>query len=188
MGSSLDPNRRRLAREIYWNLRRYARSVRAYMTDQFSGKRSGVLFQELYLAAENVDLLVSETWSQGGTTAVNYLLDTSDVCEHCLCRIAAEVSFLLTGDYAMRDEMRSCRPPGGTHLMPDHEVIRSREISKQQHLQRQRVGGRSAADGGDDSDGAPKRARRRRGGGGKGGEQGQGQAQGKGGNAARAAK
>ena len=187
MGSSFDPNRRRLAKEIYWNLRRCARSVRAYMTDQFSGKRSGVLFQELYLAAENVDLLVSDAWNQGGTTAVNYLLDTSDVCEHCLCRIAAEVSFLLTGDSAMRDEMRSCRPPGGSHLMPDHEVIRSREISKQQHLQRQRVGGRGATDGGDDSDDPPKRARRRRGRG-KGGDQGQGQGQGKGGAAAKAAK
>ena len=75
MGSSFDPNRRRLAKEIYWNLRRCARSVRAYMTDQFSGKRSGVLFQELYLAAENVDLLVSDAWNQGGTTAVNYLLE-----------------------------------------------------------------------------------------------------------------
>ena len=71
----------------------------------------------------------------------------------------------------MRDEMRSCRPPGNAHLMPDHEVIRSREISKQQHLQRQRVGGRGGTDGAADSDGGPQRARPR-GGRGTGGETG----------------
>ena len=80
------------------------------------------------MAAEDVDLLVSDAWPRGGTFSVNYLLDTRDVCEHCLCRIAAEVSFLLTGDANMKSEMLSCRPPGHSHLMPDHEVLRSGEV------------------------------------------------------------
>ena len=98
MGSSMDPARKRNAREIYWNVRRVSRSVRAYMTDQFPGKRSGFLWKELYLAAENVDLLAAQALNYGGTPALDAMLDRSDVCEHCLTRLAAEVSFLMTGD------------------------------------------------------------------------------------------
>lgn len=109
------------------------------MTDQFVGKRSGLLWKELYLAAENIDLLAAEAWNFGGLPALDAMLDRSDVCEHGLTRLAAEVSYLMTGDAIMRDEMLSCRPPGAAHLVPDSELIRARDLSKQQYLQQQRV-------------------------------------------------
>ena len=162
----MDPAKKRIGREIYWNIRRTARSVRAFLTDQYPGKREGLLFRELFLAGENVELMVTDAWKFGRTAEVNRLLDNSDVTEHCLTRLAAEVSYLLTGDSQMRDEIQSCRPPGGKHLVPDAEVIRTRDVSKQQFLQHQRVHkGVNYTEDASEAAGPGGRRRQRRGGG-----------------------
>ena len=46
----------------------------------------------MYLLAENVDLLVSAAWAQGGVHGVNDVLERSDVIEHSLAKLAAEVA------------------------------------------------------------------------------------------------
>ena len=94
-----------------------------------------------------------------------------------MTRLAAEVPFLMTGDAQMRDEIQSCRPPGGKHLVPDAEVIRAREVSKQQFLQAQRTKKGVAFQDDDDGAGAAAaatRRRRKRGGRGKGDGKGDG--------------
>ena len=63
-GSSIDPNRKRTAKSVYWNVRRYSRSVRAFVMEQFSGSKGSLLQRELFLLAESVDLLVSDAWAR----------------------------------------------------------------------------------------------------------------------------
>ena len=55
-------------------------------------EKEGLLFRELYLACENIDLMVTEAWRYGGIPETNAFLDAIDVTEHCLTRLAAEVS------------------------------------------------------------------------------------------------
>ena len=129
--------------------------------------------------------MVTDAWKYGGTDEINRLLDHSDVTEHCLIRLAAEGSFLLTGDAQMRDEIQSCRAPGEKHLIADAEIIRAREVSKQEFIQAQRVKKGVHYRDDDDADPSPNgaaRRRRRRGGQGRGADGGKGR--GKGGAAA----
>ena len=160
LGSSLDPGRRRTAKAVYWNIRRYARSVRAFITDHY--KKNPQMQRELYLLAEGIDLVVAKAWAQGGTTMIDVELDNNDLLEHNLSKISAETTFAITGDTRMRDEMTTCRTPGAAHVAPEGELARARDMSKALYQQAQRTSGRGGGGGGDQSDdGAPKRARRR---------------------------
>ena len=156
----MDPLRKRTARETYWNIRRYSRSIRAYLTEHFPGKRTGLFFQEMYMGCENADLIIADAWQRGGTSYVNQVLDTSDVLENILSRLAAEVAFLVTGDSRMRDEMRACPTPGNAHIAPDAEIVRTRDLARTHYQQLQRVGRKGTEDG--DSDGGGKGGGRRR--------------------------
>ena len=156
----MDPLRKRTARETYWNIRRQSRSIRAYLTEQFPGKRTGLFFQEMYMGCENADLIIADAWQRGGTSYVNQVLDTSDVLENILSRLAAEVAFLVTGDARMRDEMRACKTPGNAQIAPDAEIVRTRDLAKTHYQQAQRVGRKGNDDG--DSDGGGKGGGRRR--------------------------
>ena len=75
VGSSIDGGRRRIARETYWNLRRYSRSTRAFVMEQFQGGKNNARRQEMYLLAEAVDLLVNQAWEFGGTPCVDATLE-----------------------------------------------------------------------------------------------------------------
>lgn len=159
-GSSMDPLRKRTARETYWNIRRYSRSIRAYLTEHFPGKRTGLFLQEMYMGCESADLIIADAWQRGGTSYVDQVLDTSDVLENIFSRLAAEVPFLVTGDFHMRDEMRACKTPGNAQIAPDAEIARTRDLAQTHYQQSERVGRKGNEDG--DSEGGGKGGARRR--------------------------
>ena len=76
----------------------------------------------MYLVAEAVDLLVSQAWEYGGTPCANSTPETSDVLEHNLAKLAAQVACDVTGDAKMRDEMTTCRPPPCCPSCPSAEA------------------------------------------------------------------
>ena len=75
--------------------------MRLFVTDHMPVKKDDPRFPELWSSAEYVDLLLDEAYQQGGVPAVEAVLDTNDVVEHCMSRLAAEVSYGLSGDRIM---------------------------------------------------------------------------------------
>ena len=55
-------------------------------------------FCDLWLIAETTDLALHEAFITHGVQGVINLLKTSDVLEHNLCRLAADLGFSRTGD------------------------------------------------------------------------------------------
>jgi len=111
-------------------------------------------------------LTLQAAHEQGGATAVQWMLDNDDRCEHWASRLGAQVSFLLTGDEVLLNELQTSRPPGMCHILPEWRVAAGRDLGKSLFLQQGRVGatGRpkaSATTSPPDASGARRRRTRR---------------------------
>jgi hypothetical protein len=154
MGSSIDPNRRRVAAEIYWSIRRQAVSIRNYMTQLYQGPKTGREFEDLWTAAEVVDLELDRAYRFGGLPCVNSTLASSDALEHHLSRIGAQIAFLRHRDPRMYRELITCRTPGSSDVIPEWRIREARDASKAEFQEEQRIrGGRPNPKAADDEGG-----------------------------------
>ena len=170
-GSSLAPDRRRIAPETYWAIRRSSQNCRAYFSAHYTGSRRGRSWQDLWLTCEMVDLEVDKAYTASGLEGVHFALATSDTLEHMLARLGAEIAYLQYRDEGMYQLLLTSKPPGESDILPSWALDVARDQSKALWLQAGRVaGGRGAAAGarpaagahsGDDGeDGAGRRRRR----------------------------
>lgn len=107
--------------------------------------------------------MLTDARHRGGTDFVKDVLDSSDVREHNLSKISAEVMFAITKDVRMGEEILTCKAPRGTRIAPDSKIAQARDLSKALYQQAQRTGGRGLRSGAaDDSEEEPSGRRRRR--------------------------
>ena len=163
---------KRVAAEVYWNIRSSSPSVRQYLTLYYRGDKSSQLWHDLWLSGQSTDLHLEEVYEHYGYAGVCRALDEDDKLEHWLSRIAAEITYQITGDAMARLELQSGRAPGNAHILPGWAVQAARDTTKAVFQQAGRVRamkgmgkGAYVQDGSDDgADGAaqPKRRPRRR--------------------------
>ena len=161
--TSLPADRRRVAHDTYWAIRRSSQSVRLYMSNYYPGEKNGQTFEDLWLAAELVDCELDRAYRIGGLAGVNGALASNDTLEHLLSRIGAQVALARTGDHGMYRSLLTSRPPGQSDILPEWSLTAARDVAKVQHLQQVRVKGSGPVHYDDDDvdGGAPRRARRR---------------------------
>ena len=160
--------RKRMAPEVYWQIRCAATSCRDWVTLYFPKKNSDT-WGEIWSVAESADLTLqlayeqAERFQQGlGYPAVCQLLAGDDRLESWMSRMAAEIEFLQTGELAVKEDMMSSRPPGKGHLAPAWAVTNSRDAAKAQAMQRARVRGTGGLADPDDDEGVAGGSRRPR--------------------------
>ena len=64
MGSSLDPGRRRLAKEIYWNIRRFSSCVLVFVTRYYPGDKQDATYLHLCTSAQGTDAILARAHTQ----------------------------------------------------------------------------------------------------------------------------
>ena len=136
------------------------------MTHYYRGCREGQEWIDLWDCAQSVDLTLAEAYGPGGPqgyAAVCTRLATDDRVEGWCTRISAQVTFLRTGERAMRDQLQTTKPPGSTDLAPDWAVAGARDTAKALYLQGGRIkGATSTASFGDEEGDSVSRRRRPR--------------------------
>lgn len=171
LDSSRPPNSERMAEETYWNLRKSVTSVRLWMTYWWMGQRKGDLYDNLWLCDKTVNVTLEDAWKRGGRTEIDMQIRANDVVQHALSTTGAQVSYLITRDDRARAEALTYQPPGKSHVLPEREVVRTREASKQVFQQAWRAEGKGGyGPGPDDDEGGKGALRRRRKGAGAAGE------------------
>jgi len=161
-GSSLTPARRRVATETYWAIRRSSPNVRGYLSLYYPGDKTGRTFQDLWLVGEMIDIECEMAYRRDGMTGLALALERSDVLEHCLSRIGAEVALHLHKDPKMYQGLLTSRPPGSSDLLPDWAISAARDLSKAAYQEQQRVKGRAMAVDSDDEEPGQTGSHRRR--------------------------
>ena len=161
-------SRRRMAPEVYWQLRCAAEDCRRWLTSYCAGSKAGMEWFDLWGVAESVGITLAGVYQSGGYPAVCHALMTDDRLECWLSRLAAAVTLQQAGDPVMAADLLAGRPPGAAPLAPEWALQSARESARTTALQRARLrsgkaAGESAMGGeGDDSAlGAPRRPRRR---------------------------
>ena len=155
--------------EIYWNIRASSPSVRQYLTLYFRGDRSSQSWHDVFTAGQSIDLSLEEIYRRDGYGGVCRALETDDKLEHWLTRVAAQITYQITGDSAMFRELQSSRAPGESHLLPSWALAAARDLGKAMFQQQGRVkafkgGGaqpQAIQSDGDGDGGSPRRPRRR---------------------------
>ena len=157
------PDRRRVAPETYWAIRRSSQNVRCYMSMHYPGKKDRT-YQDLWLTAEMIDLEVDRAYQWGGLPGLQHALATSDSLEHMLSRIGAEIALHRTGDARMFADLLTSKPPGDSDILPTWALNAACDVSKALHQQASRVrgGGRRAEPDSDDEPGGGGTKKRKR--------------------------
>ena len=173
--STLGPNYRRQAAEIYWKIRSQAEDVRRWLTAYYRGRKDDQEWRDLWLTAESADTSLQEVYERGfrgypaGYGAVCAALDADDRVEGWLTRISAAVTYSLTGERSMLDSLQASKAPGATDLAPGWAVGAARDTAQAEfkqlgRLEMQKGQGlpTSGAGRGEDSGGDGSRRPRRR--------------------------
>jgi len=99
----------------------------------------GGRFADLFTLAEAVDLGADAAYRVGGLLRLQWWLGTSDIAEHLLSRLGAEVALFKTGDVAAFQALLTSRPPGQSDITPEWALARARDHSKAVDTQRARA-------------------------------------------------
>jgi hypothetical protein len=149
--------------EIYWKIRSSgADSCRQYMTLYYTGSRRNQEWNDLWLAVQSTDLRLTQGHAQGGFHEVCRLLAEDDCIEMWLTRVAAQISYLRTGEVQMLTQLQAGLAPGLGDLAPDWAVSGARDSAKALYMQQGRVGHRPEQAHAGDDDGAAGSVRKRR--------------------------
>ena len=157
-------------------MRGSAGSCRQWLTAFYGGDRANQEWCDLWQAMESTDLTLEEAYQLGGYPAVCFALDHDDRLESWLTRVAAQITFLRTGERAMLVGLQSSKPPGYADLAPAWAVSAARDTAKALYQQCGRTkggrGGQESDDGtaGGGAAGGRRPRRRRSKGGGDGGK------------------
>ena len=151
-----------MATETYWAIRRSPPNVRGYLSLYYPGDKTGRTFQDLWLVGEMIDIECDLAYRRDGMAGLSAALERSDVLEHCLSRIGAEVALHLHKDQKMYQDILTSRPPGSSDLLPDWAISGARDLSKAAYQEQMRVKGRAKAVDSDDEDQEKTGSRRRR--------------------------
>jgi len=109
------------------------------MGSQYPGECEGGRFADLFTLAEAVDLGADAAYRVGGLLRLQWWLGTSDIAEHLLSRLGAEVALFKTGDVAAFQALLTSRPPGQSDITPEWALARARDHSKAVDTQRARA-------------------------------------------------
>ena len=141
-GSSIPSQRKRIAHDTYWEIRRQATSVRNYMSSHYPGSRGDQQFHDLWALAELTDIRVDAEYQAGGVPRLNGALQNDDSLEHMLSRIGGQVAYIRTGDRRVFDALSTSKPPGQSDIVPEWALSEARDHSKQLFNEELRVSGR----------------------------------------------
>ena len=144
-GSSIGPQRKRLAFDTYWELRRQAQSVRAYLSTHYKGGSGTQEYADLWTLAEIIDGMLDAAYRSGGLDAVNYVLWYDDTAEHIMARVGAQIAYLRSGDRRVYNAIITAKPPGESDILPDWALQEARDHSKALYNQECRVAGSAPA-------------------------------------------
>ena len=142
---------------------------RQWLTAYYAGDKRTQEWKDLWVAGESIDLTLEQIHVVGGYAGVCAALESDDRLEAWLTRISAQVTYLLTGEKAMLDQLQSSQPPGAQDLAPSWAISAARDSAKALYQQQGRMSGRRTpgdGGGGGGQEGSGRRARRRRGAGG----------------------
>ena len=134
------PDRKRVAPETYWTLRRSAPTVRAWLSLFYPGDKTGTTWSQLWLAAEITDLELDRVHASHGFAGVEHLLRTSDTIEHSLSTIGAHIAYHRSGDRRMFDQLATATPPGASDVLPAWAITEARDAAKLTFQQDARTG------------------------------------------------
>jgi len=130
----LPPGHKRMASEVYWQIRQSgAQGVREFLTSYYSGLKHGQEWRDIWAAAQQVDVSLHRTYNTGGFDAAQWALDTDDLLEVSLSRIAAQWAFLRTHDQSLLISLQAGKPPGEDDLAPGWSTQAARELNKSEH-------------------------------------------------------
>ena len=179
--SSLLGGKKRMAPEVYWQVRTAASSCRAWMSLYYKGAKNDQRWEDVWGVSESVDLTLQQIYDSYlpehhlAYQAVCHALLTDDRLENWLSRLAGEIAHQLTGEKALLDSMSTAKPPGATHLAPTWAVSDAMDTAKALALQRGRLrsgGTHGANDEGEATTATSRRSLRARRTGGSGGDGG----------------
>jgi len=169
-GSGLLPNHKRMATEIYWNLRSSTTSCREYFAIYYKGDRHGQEYRDLWTVCIGVDDKLELAYRHGGYPGVQYALATDDMLEHWLTRLGSQINYVRTGNSEMKIALQSSQAPGDCDIIPSWGLQGHRDTLKSEYqaTQRQRGGGRGggvtpggSGAAGSEGSATPRRPRRR---------------------------
>ena len=159
----LMPGQKRMGWEVYWRLRTGADGARSWLTSYYPGKKNNQYWLDLWTVATSIDVCLEKAHQQGGYPAVCHALQSDDMLEIYLTRIASEMDWQQHGEQATMRDLQAGKAPGLSSLAPDwaNENARAnaREIARQDaRVRNQPLRGQDD----DDEDPVPGRRRRRR--------------------------
>ena len=130
----LAPGHKRMAFEVYWQIRQSgAQGVREFLTSYYLGLKHGQGWRDIWAAAQQVDVSLHRTYVTGGFNAVQWALNTDDLLEVSLSRIAAQWAFLRTNDQSLLISLQAGKPPGEDDLAPGWSTQAARDLNKSEH-------------------------------------------------------
>ena len=142
-GSSLGPHRKRIAYETYWELRRQAQNIRAYLATHYKGSTATQEYADLWTMAEILDGQLDAAYRSYGVNGVNHILLHDDYAEHIMARLGAQIAYLRSGDRRVYDAIVTAKPPGESDILPSWALSDARDHSKAMFNQEGRVTGSS---------------------------------------------
>jgi len=169
-GSGLLPNLKRMATEIYWNLRSSTSSCREYFAIYFRGDRHGQEYRDLWSVCIGVDDKLELAYRHGGYPGVQHVLATDAMLEHWLTRLGSQINYVRMGNTEMKVALQSSQAPGDCDIIPAWSLQGHRDTLKSEYQAVQRRRGESRGGGtmpigssaaGSEDSVAPRRPRRR---------------------------
>jgi hypothetical protein len=138
--TELPDSYRRMGNEIYWTIRRTARSIVEYLERTYPGDKQDAGYFHLLTLGQNADTTLERQYRQFGLQGVCDALASDNTVEVSLNTIGATYHALLHGDPEGAQEPLAFRPPGSGGLLPTWAVADARAASKAGYQEHERQG------------------------------------------------